>query len=69
MEGCKAELQRVELEERSNDYWSKHLKYEDARGKLGTAENNRKETEEALQGPGCARKYAGSPPGQGKSAG
>ena len=50
MEGCKAELQRVELEERSNDYWSKHLKYEDARGKLGTAENNRKETEEALQG-------------------
>ena len=69
MEGCKAELQRVELEERSNDYWSKHLKYEDARGKLGTAENNRKETEEALQGARLHEKIMQAARLAGKSAG
>ena len=49
MEACRAEEQRVELEERSNDYWLRHSEYEEARKKLETAGNSRRETEDALQ--------------------
>lgn len=49
MEACKAEEQRVELEERSNDYWLRHSEYEGAWHRLKTAEQLGSATERELQ--------------------
>lgn len=49
-EACKAEERRVQLEERSNDYWLRQSEYEEALNKLKTAETMSSETEGGLQG-------------------
>lgn len=49
MEGCKAEQHRVQLEERSHDYYCKQEKHVEALRKLKTAENLKVETDDALQ--------------------
>jgi hypothetical protein len=49
IEACKAEEQRVRLEERSDDYWLRQSEYEKAFEKLKTAETMSSKTEEALQ--------------------
>jgi hypothetical protein len=49
MEACKAEEQRVQLEERSNDHWLRQSEYQEALKKLTNAETMRSTTEGALQ--------------------
>ncbi|MCL6635979.1 MAG: hypothetical protein K6T29_09490, partial [Peptococcaceae bacterium] len=49
IEACKAEEQRVQLEERSNDYWLRRSEHQEALQKLKTAETMSSETETALQ--------------------
>ncbi|PHJ37647.1 hypothetical protein P378_15460 [Desulforamulus profundi] len=49
IEACKAEEQRVQLEERSNDYWLRQSEHQEALKRLKTAETMSSETETALQ--------------------
>lgn len=49
MDACKAEEQRVQLEERSNDYWLRQSEYEDAWDKLKNSETLGSATEMELQ--------------------
>ena len=49
MEACRAEEQRVQLEERSNDYWLRHSEYEEAWNRLKTVEHLSSATEGELQ--------------------
>ncbi len=49
IESCKVEEQRVQLEERSHDYWLRKSDYEKALERLTTAEEMSKKTEASLQ--------------------